>query len=75
MWRVAHRCHAVAARDRARTFCTKDTSTINKQAIGLKMTNELYTYLLQHTRESPLLQKLRVETSTLSGAQMQVLFP
>lgn len=73
-WRVAHIVHGAFSRGRVRTLCNKDVSTLNKEAIGLKMTNELYTYMLKHTRESPLLQKLRIETSTLRGAQMQVLF-
>lgn len=72
-WRVAHTFHGDFPRGRVRTLCTKDVHTLNKEAIALKMTNELYTYLLQHTREPGLLQKLRIETSMLRGARMQVL--
>ena len=42
----------------------------NKGPIDLD--NRLYAYLLEHTREPEILRKLRVETATLRGSQMQV---
>lgn len=36
------------------------------------MDDRLYAYLLAHTREPEVLRRLRVETSTLRGSQMQV---
>jgi len=43
---------------------------INKDVI--KMDERLYAYLLQHTREDPILRKLREETNTMRGSQMQI---
>ncbi|CAM6012579.1 unnamed protein product [Sphagnum balticum] len=36
------------------------------------VTDQLYQYILQHTREPQILQQLREETATLPGSQMQV---
>eukprot|EP00873_Tetraselmis_striata_P029295 jgi/Tetstr1/449559/TSEL_036646.t1 len=36
------------------------------------LTDQLYTYLLNHTRELPILSKLRQETAGMHGAQMQI---
>lgn len=38
----------------------------------LDMDNRLYAYLLANTREPDVLRRLRVETSTMRGSQMQV---
>lgn len=45
---------------------------INKQPINMKMNDELYAYLLKHTREPEILRKLRNETAELNGARMQI---
>lgn len=45
---------------------------LNKNPIMNTMGQTLYLYLLQHTREPPVLRQLREETSTISGANMQI---
>ncbi|KAH9535985.1 hypothetical protein CY35_17G081300 [Sphagnum magellanicum] len=50
-------------------------SSINNEQIGkhpAHVTDQLYQYILQHTREPQILQQLREETATLPGSQMQV---
>eukprot|EP00899_Mesostigma_viride_P024538 jgi/Mesvir1/5269/Mv15382-RA.1 len=39
---------------------------------GINMGEELYAYVLQHTREQEVLKELRAETSTMRGARMQI---
>jgi hypothetical protein len=38
------------------------------------MSPQLYSYLLAHTREPPVLQQLRLETAGMQGGHMQVGF-
>jgi len=38
----------------------------------MNMTTELYTYLLEHTREPQVLKDLRDETAAMSGSHMQI---
>ncbi|GBF94855.1 caffeoyl- O-methyltransferase [Raphidocelis subcapitata] len=49
-----------------------DSGPLNKQVIAGNMTDRLYTYLLAHTREPPILRRLREETAGMHGAQMQI---
>ncbi|KAG6466452.1 hypothetical protein ZIOFF_075747 [Zingiber officinale] len=50
---------------------SEDDSYGGKQVINL--TPHLYDYVLSNVREHPILRKLREETSTMPGSQMQVL--
>jgi hypothetical protein len=50
-------------------------SSINNEQIWKHLahvTDQLYRYILQHTREPQILQQLREEIATLPGSQMQV---
>jgi len=53
----------------ARAESNGDLGPINKPSIV--MNDALYAYLLKHTREPPILRKIREETSTMRGSQMQ----
>lgn len=45
---------------------------INKVPVATSMSSTTYLYLLQHTREPPVLRQLREETAGLGGSNMQV---
>ncbi|KAL6763614.1 O-methyltransferase-domain-containing protein [Haematococcus lacustris] len=45
---------------------------INKVPVAMMMSSNLYTYLLDHTRESKVLALLREETSRMQGYRMQI---
>ncbi|KAF6171020.1 hypothetical protein GIB67_005145 [Kingdonia uniflora] len=59
-----------AAAAAAAVIVSKDESYGNKQIISL--TPQLYNYLLANVREPEILRKLREETATMQGSQMQV---
>ncbi|GAX78968.1 hypothetical protein CEUSTIGMA_g6408.t1 [Chlamydomonas eustigma] len=49
------------------------SSTLSlKVPASMNMTTELYTYLLEHTREPQVLQDLRDETAAMNGSHMQI---
>ena len=53
------------------TTSSSNRGAINKQPITGLMTDRLYQYLLDHTREPPILRQLRDETASMHGGHMQ----
>ncbi|XP_042408609.1 O-methyltransferase MdmC-like [Zingiber officinale] len=60
----------LATRAEPSVVTSEDDSYGGKQVINL--TPHLYDYVLSNVREHPILRKLREETSTMPGSQMQV---